>query len=145
MALHAPDREPAAHAAAPADLDHLPQPLWIGRLADDAGVEFLAAFLEPAQHRLGAVDRGPFLIAGDEKADRAVEPALALCQEARGGSGEGADGPLHVGGPAPDQLAIDDGRVIGIDAPMILVAVGHHVGMAGEAEIAAAFAETGVE
>ena len=39
MALHAVHREPAGHAAAPADLDHVAERLRAGRLADEAGVE----------------------------------------------------------------------------------------------------------
>ena len=49
MALHALDREPAGHAAAPADLDHVAERAGAGRLADDAGVERLAARLRASR------------------------------------------------------------------------------------------------
>ena len=49
MALHALDREPPGQAAAPADLDHVAE-VGRGRLADNAGVERLAARGEPFEH-----------------------------------------------------------------------------------------------
>ena len=58
VALHPMHGEPAGQAAAPADLDHVAERGGRSRLADDAGVERLAARRQPFQHLLGAVDAG---------------------------------------------------------------------------------------
>ena len=81
---------------------------------------------------------GPFLVAGDQEADRAAEVAAAPREEARAGIGEGRDRALHVGGAAAEQVAA---RQLGrerADGPRREIAHRHHVGMAGEAEMTAA-------
>ena len=129
--------EPAGHAAAPADLDHVAERRRDGRLADQAGVEHLAVLPQPVQHLAGAVDRGAFLVAGDQQADRAGEVVAALGQEALGRGDEGGD--------RRPSCRPRRGRTARRRAPR--AANGstssprrrrrHHVGMAGEAEIGA--------
>src|SRR5581483_11882929 len=107
-----------------------------------AGIEPLAALGEPAQHLDRAVDRRPFLVAGYEQAER----ILATARDIIGGGGdEAGDGALHVGGAAPIELVTEELAAEGIDAPALGPPDRHHVGMAGEAEIAAAGADAGVE
>ena len=78
---------------------------------------------------------GPFLVAGDQKADRAAEVAAALGQEAGAGLGEGRDRALHVGGAAAEQVAGRELRRERPDRPGREIAHRHDVGMAGEAEM----------
>ena len=71
MALLARYDQLNVDAAAAADLDLVADRLDAGRLADERRVEPLAASGEPAEHLGGAVDRGTFLIAGEQQGDRA--------------------------------------------------------------------------
>ena len=71
MALAALDNERAVERAAPADLDRVAEPLKARWFADDAMVEVFAFPVSPAQEFFGAIDGRAFLVAGDEKADRA--------------------------------------------------------------------------
>ena len=145
VALRAADPDPAVQAAAPADLDRLAQPLGVGRLADQAMVEPLALLLHPAEHLARAVDGGPFLIAGDEQADRAVELAPARLDVVERGGDEAGDRPLHVGGaPAVQHPAQHVGGKRRMP-PQPGIARRHHVGMAGEAEMRRAVADAGIE
>ena len=96
----------AGHAAATADLDHVAERRGRGRLADDAGVEHLAALAQPIEHLPGAVDRRGLLVAGDQQADRAGELVAARRQKPLGGGDKGGDRPLHVDRAAAAQLAV---------------------------------------
>ena len=145
VALRAVHGQRAGEAAAAADLDHVAERRGIGRLADDAGVEPLAARLQPVEHLARAVDRDALLVAGDEEADRAAEIRPARGEEARHRGGEAGDGALHVGGAAAAQHAVDDAAGEGRDRPARGLAGRHHVGVAGEAEIAPAIAEPCIE
>src|SRR5260221_620739 len=78
VALGPVNGQGAGQAAAAADLDHVAEGLGVGRLADDAGVETLAARFQPVEHLLRAVDRDTLLVAGNEQADRAAEIATPL-------------------------------------------------------------------
>ncbi len=138
------DGEEAVEAAAPADLDHVAELLGAGRLADDAGIERLAALRHPVEELARAVDRRGLLVAGDEEADRAVEIA-AVCEEARRGGDETGDRALHVGGAAAIERAVEHLAAERIDRPALEIARRHDVGMAGEAEIAARVAAARVE
>jgi len=64
--LHAVRGQSAGQTAAPADLDHVAEGHGTGRLADNAGVEDFTPPVEPFEHPLGAVDRRPFLVPGDQ-------------------------------------------------------------------------------
>ena len=72
MALLALDGDPARERAAPADLDHVAHGVGIGRFAEDAMVEALAARLGPVEQLHRAVDGRAFLVAGDQEGDRAL-------------------------------------------------------------------------
>jgi hypothetical protein len=134
MALRAVDRQPAGHAAAPADLDHVAQRLRAGRLADEAGVEPLAARFEPFEHLAGPVDRRALLVTGNQQTDRTGEIRPALVEKG-----------LHVDGAAAAQCPIAKRGGEGIERPGLHRARRHHVGVSGKTEIGAAAAAPGVE
>src|SRR6185437_10202133 len=115
------------------------------RLADDAGIERLAARRRPVEQLARAVDPRPLLVAGDEQADRAAEITPAPGDEARRRRGEAGDRALHVGGAAAVQRVATHGPAEGITGPGLAVARRHHVHMPGEAEIAARIAEPRIE
>ena len=145
VALDAAHHHVDRHAAAPADLHHVAKPARTGRLADDAGIDRLAAVGQALQHLHRAVDRRPLLVAGDQQADRTVEVAAAPPEETRTGVGEGRDRALHVGGAAAEQVAR---RQLGgerPDRPGRQVAHRHDVGMAGKAEVLSTFPDAGIK
>src|SRR5262249_5382938 len=108
MTLYAGNHEAPIEAAAPADLDRLPKPHGVGRLADERMVRLLAVGGHPIEHLARAVDCRTFLIAGDEQADRSGNVvALCLGEGGRCGS-EGGDGSLHVAGAASVEHAVLD-------------------------------------
>ena len=76
VALRAGDDQRAVLRAAPADLDHVAERLRVGRLAQNAVIEFFAARGRPLQQLDGAVDRDAFLVAGDQERDRAFRLAV---------------------------------------------------------------------
>src|SRR5262249_41927176 len=143
--LAAFDGELAAHAAAPADLDHVSELALAGRLADHAGIDALALLHHPVEHLLGAVDGDTFLVAGDQQADRAAEVVAAAGEETGHSARERSDGALHVRCTAPVELAIDDLGRERIDRPALEVAWRYHVRVSGEAEMRAARAYACVE
>jgi hypothetical protein len=100
-------------------------------LAHDAVVDGLAAALHLLDHVRGAVDRGPFLVGGDQQRERA-RVARMLAHEAPGGGDERGDRGLHVGGAAPEEQALALGGLEGIRDPLVEGARGDDVGMAGE-------------
>ena len=145
MALHAGHLQPAVQAAAPPDLDGLAEPRGIGRLAHQAMVEALALLRHPFEHLAGAVDGGAFLVAGDEKADRAVDLPPARLDIIERRRDEAGDRSLHVGGASSIEHAAEDVCGEGRMPPELRVARRHHVGMAGEAKMRRSFAHSRVE
>ena len=73
MTLAAFGNKRAVERATPADLDHIAKRIAARRLADDAMIEALALLIGPTQELFRAIDGRAFLVAGDEKADRALE------------------------------------------------------------------------
>ncbi|GJE43160.1 hypothetical protein AEGHOMDF_2339 [Methylobacterium soli] len=132
VALAPVDRELAGERAAPADLDHLAEAARVGRLAEQAMVEALAAGTRPIQELHGAVDRRPLLVAGDQEADRAAEIRAAPRDEFEGARQHAGDAALHVGGAAPVEKPILHRSGEGTVPPRRDGARRHHVGMAGE-------------
>src|SRR3984893_14786732 len=149
MALDAIDVKRAGLRAAAADLDAIAELLDIAGLTQHAVVEFLAARRDPLQQLNRAVAGNVFLVAGDQKRDRALAifPRLAamggeIIQHRRDAAGNPA---LHVHGAAPVQepiLYLARERAMG---PRALVARRHHVGMSGKADVRSAVADTGLE
>jgi hypothetical protein len=92
-----------------------------------------------------AVDGGGFLVAGDEQADRAAESLPARRQKPRHRGRETGDRAFHVGGAAADEDAVPSRGGEGVGRPAGKIARRHHVGMAGEAEIAPSLAEPRIE
>src|SRR5690554_1173161 len=75
------DRDRGGKAAAAADLDLVAQASCAGRFADERGGEILAAPNRPLQELRDPVDRGPFLVTGDEEGQTAAEAVSSLRQE----------------------------------------------------------------
>ncbi len=141
MALRAEHFYRCVQAAAPPDLDHLAQKAGICRLAHQTKIRDLTVFRHPLQDTDGAVQGRPLLVAGDQQADRAARrPRL---QMGGGGGGKGGDRTLHVAGAAPIENAVFDHPRKWFVRPG--AAGGHHVGMAGKAEMRAFSADTGEE
>jgi hypothetical protein len=145
MALHACHLDGDVHAPAAADLGHVAEHALAGRLAHDAGIEALAAAREQVEHLARAVDRGAFLVARDQQADRAAEAGAARGEEALRRGDEGRDRALHVRGAAAVERAVVDLAGEGRDRPAVEVADRHDVAVAREAEMRAARADAGVE
>ena len=137
--------QPAIEAATPADLDHIAKGLGIGRLADQTRIKRHALGRNPLQQFLGAVDRRAFLVAGDQKRDRAIETIALLAQKLPGGGGETGDRGFHVGGAPAIEHAVLDFGAEGIGAPTVRIAHRHRVGMAGKTEMRRAGADAGIE
>ena len=142
MALLASGLQRHRQGAPPADLRHVAQCLDAGRLADDAPVENVALGRRPAQQLDRAVDRRALLVAGDEHADRALRPSMAL-EKARGRGGEAGDLALHVEGTSAEEPAVADHRAERVVRPGVQVARWHDVGMAGKGQMGCRIAEPG--
>ena len=141
LAVH--DEMPGQRPA-PADLDHVAERVRVGRLAEDAMVEALAALIGPLQELDRAVHGRSLLVAGDEETDRAGEVRRRLEKGERRRHHAG-DAALHVDGAAPEQFAVLDDGGERIVPPAARIAGRHHVGVAGEEKVRTADAEAGVE
>ena len=116
-----------------------------GWLADETGVDPLAALLEPIQHFAGAVDGLTLLVTSDQQAERSGEVPLTLVKEALHRRDEGGDRSLHVDCAAAAQRTITQAGREGIEGPGFGRPGRHHIGMAGETQIGAAVAAAGIE
>ena len=139
VTLHAMHRQAAGQRAAAADLDRVAEFLLARRFADDAPVDLLTALAQRFDHLLGAVDRGAFLVAGDQVGDRALVLRVRL-HEVFGGRDHGGERALHVGGAAAKQQAITHCGLERVAFPFFERAGGHHVGVSREAQHRAALA-----
>ena len=112
-------------------------------------IEFLAALSHPLQQLDGAVDRDRFLVAGDQKRDRAFtvfSRLAAVVGEILQHRGDAAgDAALHVDGTAAVEEAVLDLAGECAVAPGRLVADRHHVGVAGKGDVRRGIAEAGIE
>ncbi len=131
VALHAEDAQLAAEGAAAAVLDRVAEALDRGRLADDAVVEADAALDQPVADPRRAVDRRPFLVAGDQQRHAAAmrRPGGG---ELLGGHDHGGDRALHVGGAAAVEPAAAVRRHERVAAPGGERPGRDDVGVAGE-------------
>lgn len=71
MSLNTLDDEIAGEAAAAAIFDHIAQFEGTGWLTDQGPGDLFIALFQGVYHPGGAVDKGAFFIAGDQKSDRA--------------------------------------------------------------------------
>ena len=76
MPLLAARENLAVERAATADFHHVAERVDIGGFADDAVIETLAPLPRPVEQLRRAVDRGAFLVAGDEEGNRALRDAV---------------------------------------------------------------------
>src|SRR5262249_46542572 len=135
----------AVERAAPADLDHVAELLWIGGLAQDAMIEFFAARDRPLQQLHGAVDSDALLIAGNEERDRAFGLATIggeMIEDSRKLTG---DRPLHVDCAPAEQDAVRDIAGKWRMLPARFVARRDHVSMPGEDEMRACGSYAGIK
>jgi hypothetical protein len=131
VSLDAVDHEARGERAAAPVLDGVAEALHRRGLAHDAEVDRLAAALELLHHAHRAVDRGSFLVGGDEER-HGTGVVRVVAHEAFGGGHERGDGGLHVGGTAPEELAFADRGLEGVRVPLLDRSRRHHVGMARE-------------
>ena len=103
MALRPLDLEPHIDRAAAADLHHVAQPVHAGGFADETQVGLVALFAHETDQRPRAVDRGAFLVAGDDEADRS-----RLGGQSGDRGDHAGDRALHVDRAAPPDLAVND-------------------------------------
>ncbi len=134
VALRPLHRDPHVDRSAPADLHHIAEPGAARRLPDQAVIGNVPLGFHPLEQAPGAEHGGPFLVAGDDEADR----ALLRGPEFRGRRDEGGNGALHVGGAAADELPVPDFGGEGIDRPLRSVSGRYDVRMPGKAEVRAA-------
>ena len=144
MALAALDTERAIERTATADLDHVAKCVLARGLADDAMIEALAFFIRPAQELFRAIDGRAFLVASDEKTNRAFVRSMPGGIGASGG-GEGGDSALHVGRAAPPDRAIGQFRRERIEAPASGIPHGDHIGMPRKDEVRRPCTDAGIE
>ena len=145
MTLLAGHRQRAVERAAPADLDGVAQHGRIGRLAEQAMVEFFAALGGPCQELHRPVDGDALLVAGDEERDRARRPAAVGGKMIEARCHRAGDGALHVDRAAAVERPRRDLAGKGRMGPVRLVAGRHHVGVAGEDEVRRLAADAGIE
>ena len=146
MALAAVDDERAVERAAPAGLDGIAERFDVARLAEDAVIEGLAALGRPLQQLDRAVNRDAFLVAGDQKRERAVFRLAAVGAEIiESGRDEAGDAALHVDRAAAVNLVVRDLAAKGRMLPGRLVARRHDVGMTGEHQIGLFAADARIE
>ena len=145
VALNAVNGQPPGQTAAPADLDHVAKRRGRGRLADEAGIERLAARGQPFEHSFGAVDPRPFLVPGDQQADRAGKAGGSFGKPALDGGDEGGDRALHVNRTAAPQRAVAQARGERVERPGLARPRRHHVGVPGKAQIGPPLAKAGIE
>src|SRR5439155_10633473 len=143
--LLADHRQRAVDRAAAPDLDGVAKLGGVGRLAQEAMVEFFAALGRPLQQLHGAVDRDAFLIAGDEERDRACRLPAAGAEVIEARRHRASDGALHVDGAAAVERAVENLAGEGRMRPAGSVARGDHIGVAGEHEVRGAAADAGIE
>ncbi len=144
MALHPAHQQITCDGAAAAIFHHIPYHGGRGGLADDAPADLLVSGLQGVDHPGGAIDKGPLLIGGDEKGDRPGVIRM-LGHEALDRHHHGSQRAFHVGGAAPVEHAILDGRLERRGVPFVQRPGGHHVGVTGEAEQWPLAATTGPE
>ena len=142
VALDAVDGDRARQRAAPSDLHRVAEAVRVGRLAQDALREGLAALPGPVEELRRAVDRRPFLVARDQEGEGAVGPPVEVAQ-GRGDRRRYAA--LHVDRAAPIERVTDDRAGERAVGPALLVAWRHHVDMAGEDEGGSGGPDAGVE
>ena len=133
VALHAFDRERAGQRAAPAVLDGVAGFGDGGRLADDAVIQFLVAFLQGFHHAHRAVDRHTFFIRGEQQGDGAAMLRV-FGDELLDGGDEGGERTFHVGRAASVQHAVAHRGREWVAVPFVHRAGRYHVGVPGEAD-----------
>ena len=133
VALHALDGERGGERAAPSVLDGVAGLADRSRLADDAVVDQLVAFLQRFDHAHGAVHRDAFLVRGEQQRDAALMLRM-FGDEFFDGGDEGGQRAFHVGRAATVEHAVAHGGGERVAVPFVHRAGRHHVGVSGEAD-----------
>ncbi|MNP06740.1 hypothetical protein D3C76_987370 [compost metagenome] len=134
VTLHTAHGQLGAEGAATAVLDHVTHQGGARRFADDAPVQTLLARGQAFNHRLGAVMRRAFFIAGDQEGDLALVIRV-VGDETLGGHGHRRQAAFHVRrAAAAEHAVLVDHCVERVDLPGRHGTGRHHVGVAGEAQ-----------
>ena len=136
MALHALDGQPAGHAAAPADLDH------VAERSRPRSARRRRRRRSP--RRAARSQSSTFLVpltatpSSSPVINRLIEPAKSVAarrQKALGGGDKGGDRALHVDRAAAAQFAVAQRRGERLERPALGRPGRHDIGMAGKAQI----------
>ena len=95
-------------------------------------------------HQAGAIDRGAFLVTGDQVADAFIK-ARIIGQKTGSRGGESGNRRLHVCRTPAIQNTVADDCGEGIIIPCACIADRHHVRMPGKTEVPATGADPGIE
>jgi hypothetical protein len=128
LAMH---EHAAGERAAPADLDGIAQGLDAGRFADEAVIDLDPVFAKPLHDLDRAMERGTFLVGGDEQADGTLVPGVFGQKILDRGDKRRQRG-FHVSRAAPVKITVADLGLEGVALPGLAWTGRHDVGMAGE-------------
>ena len=124
--------EPDVDRTAATDLHHIAQPVDAGGFTDEAQIGLVPRFAHEVDQRAGAVERGAFLVAGDDEADRA-----GLGRHLGNRVDHTGDRALHVDRAAAIKQVAAHFWVERLAGPAATRR--HHVEMAGKGEVLRAF------
>ena len=131
--LHTMHRQAPTEGSPSADFDGVADRGFAGGLAHHAPVYALAPRGERLDHALGPIDRGAFLIAGDEIGDRAFVTGMGADELLRRREHRG-ESALHIGRATAVKDSIADGRHERVRTPFLERPGRHHIRMSGEAQ-----------
>ena len=129
MALHTLDGEFAAQGAATTIFHHVADGVHGSRFTHDTPIEFFAARLEQLKHFGGAINRGAFFIAGEQKRNREMW-IFFMAQKFFCGHQHGCQRSFHVTGTASKQFSVAVARRKGWGGPLIKRTGRNHIGVA---------------
>src|SRR5260221_3142232 len=145
VTLLARDDQVAVERTAPANFDGVAEFILIAWLAQDAVIKALAVLSRPFQKLGRAIDRDAFLVAGDQKRNRAFWLAAMMVQVVENSRDRASNATLHVDRPAAIQLAVRHLARKWRMLPGFFVARRRHVGIAGKYKLRLFCAYAGVE
>ena len=141
--LRAVHGQSAVYAPPATDLHHVPEALWIGRLAHETDVDVLIVPLHPVKNLDCAVTCIFFFVTRDQQADRAIRSPAA--KKPRAGGNERSNASLHVRRAPTVQDSVLGDPAKRILVPRVHGTRRHNVRMTSEAEIRAARPDSGVQ
>src|SRR2546429_3955224 len=115
--LHTVYREAPTEGSPAADLDGVADRVFARGLAHHTPVYALAPCCERLDHALGPVDRGPFLVAGDEISERALVTGMGADELLRRCEHRGKS-TLHIGRAPAVKHSVADRRDERVRVPL---------------------------